>query len=284
MVVTELFEESNKTAVLTYGRMNPPTIGHMVLIDKVLSIPGDHFIFVSHTQDSKKNPLTAQEKISLLNKVYPGQDCFHAASTENPTIVTVAAGLSKQGYKNLIIVVGSDRVASFDELFTKYNGVFNDKGQGFKFDSINVVSAGERDPDADDVSGMSASKMRELAVTGDIEGFKQGLPPALHKDAANIMQKIASVLVPVKTKKVKESFAKKNITTKAGLIEQTKKITKKMHENARNGDVAAVTACIKKLMPIVENAHKALAESIAEEVTRAVKVADRNRDDIFEIK
>lgn len=204
MFISELFEDDGKTAVLSYGRFNPPTIGHKKLVDKILSIPGDHFIVVSHTQDNKKNPLAADEKIALLKTMYPGKDVFIAATKESPTVITAAANLYKQGYKNLIIVVGSDRVESFDTLFHQYNGVFNGKGIGYKFNTIKVVSAGERDPDADGAEGMSASKMREAAIADDLESFKSGLDPSLHNIAPMIMGTVKERLTPVaKVKKAK---------------------------------------------------------------------------------
>ena len=206
MFVYELFEDSNKTAVLSYGRCNPPSIGHAKLIDKILSIPGDHVIVISHTQDNKKNPLTVEEKIQYLQKMYPGKNVFFPASKECPTIVTAASRLYENGYTDLIIVVGADRVEAFTQLFNQYNGVFNDKGQGYEFKSIKVISAGERDPDADGVEGMSASKMREAAITNNVEAFKSGLAPALQPYAEKMMQQISSRL-SISKKKIKESFA-----------------------------------------------------------------------------
>ena len=181
---------AGKTAVLTYGRMNPPTVGHAKLIDAVLSIPGEHFVFVSHSQDNKKNPLAVEDKIYYLKKMYPGKDVFYAASKEVPTIFHAATLLYKQGYENLVVVVGADRVAQFDESIRKYNGKFDEKNDGYNFKSIKVVSAGDRDPDAEGVEGISASKMREFALAGDVAGFKQGLHPAIQGEAKGMMQKI----------------------------------------------------------------------------------------------
>ena len=207
MFINELFEDDGaKPAVLTYGRFSPPTIGHTKLVDKLLSIPGDHFVVVSHTQDNKKNPLFADEKIALLRKMYPGKKIFVAATKENPTIITSAITLYNKGYTDLVIVVGSDRVEGFNTLFNQYNGKFNAAGVGYKFNSINVVSAGERDPDADGVEGMSASKMREAAMTDDLAAFTSGLHPALRPEAANIMATVKERLTPVaKVKKAKVS-------------------------------------------------------------------------------
>ena len=204
MFISELFEETGKTAVLTYGRFNPPTVGHAKLVDKVLSIPGDHFIVVSHSQDNKKNPLFADEKVALLQTMYPGKNIFTAASKESPTVITAAINLYNQGYTDLIIVVGADRVESFTTLFNQYNGKFNAAGIGYKFKSIKIVSAGERDPDADGAEGMSASKMREAAMADDIDSFIEGLDPSLHPIAPMIMGTVKERLTPVaKATKVK---------------------------------------------------------------------------------
>lgn len=180
-----------KTAVMTYGRFNPPTVGHAKLVDHVLKQKGDHHIFVSHSQDSKKNPLTADEKVHYLKKMYPKhQEAIHAATKESPTIFHAAADMHKKGYKHLHVVVGSDRVQEFHDKLHKYNGKFDDKGNGYHFKSIKVTSAGDRDPDAEGTEGMSASKMRAHALSGNKEGFKAGLHPALHAHADEIMKKI----------------------------------------------------------------------------------------------
>lgn len=182
---------NGKTAVLTYGRFNPPTVGHAKLVDHVLKQKGDHHIFVSHSQDSKKNPLSASEKVHYLKTMYPNHaKSIHAASKESPTIFHAAAGMHKAGYHHLHVVVGSDRVKEFHEKLHKYNGKFDKNGNGFHFKSIKVSSAGDRDPDAEGVEGMSASKMREHALSGNKEGFKSGLHPTLHKHADEMMKKI----------------------------------------------------------------------------------------------
>ena len=209
MFVYNLFESTKDTVVLTYGRMNPPTIGHQKLVDAVLAIPGDHVIMVSHTQDNKKNPLTAQEKVACLKKMYPGKNVFFPASPENPTLITAASNLSAKGYKNLIVVVGADRVAQFETLLNQYNGVFNDEGKGYKFKNIKVVSAGDRDPDADSVEGMSASKMREFAIAGNVNSFALGLPTALKSMATDLVAKIKERLAP--KVKVKKTAMKKKV-------------------------------------------------------------------------
>ena len=211
MFLVDLFEDVSKVAVLSYGRMNPPTIGHAKLIDKILSISGDHFIMVSHTVDNKKNPLTAEEKIKLLHKMYPGKNVFFPATKENPTIMTTASMLYQKGYTDLIVVVGDDRVAQFTQLFNQYNGVLSDDKPGYKFDTIKIVSAGERDPDADGAEGMSASKMREAAIAGNVDEFKSGLHPKLQANAQQIMSLITSRIGAIKKSVAESQLHKKQL-------------------------------------------------------------------------
>lgn len=169
--------EEEKTIFFTFGRMNPPTIGHEKLLNALASKSGKspYRVFVSQSQDKKKNPLAYKDKVKVIRKMFPK----HARSIMlNPKVKTVfdaATQLYNEGYVNVVMVVGSDRVSEFEVLLKKYNG---EKGRhGFyNFNKINVVSAGERDPDAEGVSGMSASKMRAAASDGDFTKFAQGIP------------------------------------------------------------------------------------------------------------
>jgi hypothetical protein len=167
-----LSEAKNNTIVISFGRMNPITVGHEKLVNKVISEAikrkADAGIYLSHTQDSKKNPLSYEQKVEFAIKAF-GKVIKKSASK---TIIQIAKELDNQ-YSNLILVVGSDRVQEFERLLNNYNG------KEYKFDSIEVVSAGERDPDADDVSGMSASKLRSLAAEGNFNEFTRGLPKKL---------------------------------------------------------------------------------------------------------
>ena len=166
MRLRELFE-APATAVMAFGRMNPPTIGHAKLVDAIKSQPGDPFIFLSQSQKPKTDPLSFQDKLRYAKFFFPN------VTIGNPEVKTIIQALQKVeslGYQELIYVAGSDRVQAFEELLSKYNG------KDFTFKSIKVVSAGERDPDADGAEGMSASKMRQAAVDNDLESFKQGVP------------------------------------------------------------------------------------------------------------
>lgn len=177
MRLRELFE-APATAVMAFGRMNPPTIGHAKLVDAIKSQPGDPFIFLSQTQKPKTDPLSFQDKLRYAKFFFP------EVTIGNPEVKTIIQALQKVealGYQQLIYVAGSDRVQAFDELLNKYNG------KDFTFKSIKVVSAGERDADAEGAEGMSASKLKKLAAEGKLEdwtdetgkkqpGFRSGVP------------------------------------------------------------------------------------------------------------
>ena len=175
MFLTELFEQqSNKHAAFCFGRMNPPTVGHAQLIDTVAKAAqgGDYFVFVSQTQDSKKNPLDYATKIKFLKALFPDQASHIVYAPELKTIMQVAEWLYNAGYRAVTFAAGSDRLDSFKKLLTDYNG----KEGGnvyYKFDSINFVSSGDRDPDADGIAGVSASSAREAASQGNFEAFAQ---------------------------------------------------------------------------------------------------------------
>ena len=174
-------EKKGDTAVFTFGRFNPPTVGHEKLITAVQSVArqkgGDFFVYPSHSQDPKKNPLSQPQKIKYMKKMFPKYKRNIVAST-GKTALAIASELYSKGYTNLVMVVGSDRVQEFQRILDRYNG--EDKAHGFyDYDKIEVVSAGERDPDAEGVEGMSASKMRAAAVAGDFKSFRMGTPKTL---------------------------------------------------------------------------------------------------------
>ena len=173
----QFVEAKSKTAVFTFGRFNPPTIGHQKLLQAVLKTAkregGKPLIFGSQSQDSKKNPLSYKTKMKYLAKMFPKEMRGQSLAGELKTAIDIAVKLND--YDRLVMVVGSDRVSDFESLLTKYNGV--EARHGFyEYSEIKVISAGERDPDAEGVTGMSASKMRAAAGSGDYESFKLGLP------------------------------------------------------------------------------------------------------------
>lgn len=184
--IAEATEE--KHHVLAFGRMNPITSGHEAVVKKVHEVAKEHnaghTVAVSHSQDAKKNPLTAEQKVKHASRAFPDTH-IKAASKEHPTILHHAAELHKQGVKHLHVVAGSDRKESFHELLHKYNTGEKHPHGSYKFKSITVHSSGARDPDAEGTTGISASKMREHAAGGNKKEFHKGAPSkmsAKHKD------------------------------------------------------------------------------------------------------
>ena len=170
--------EQKENVVFTFGRFNPPTTGHEKLIQKVASVAGNSpfRIYPSYSQNQKKDPLPFPLKIAYMRKMYPKYARNIIADKDARTAINIATKLYDEGFKNVTMVVGSDRVREFSSLLNTYNGVEGKRHGFYKFDNINVVSAGERDPDAEGVTGMSASKMRQAASDSDFDSFSQGLP------------------------------------------------------------------------------------------------------------
>ena len=171
--------EAPQTIVFAFGRFNPPTTGHEKLINKVKSVAGNvpYRVYPSFTTNPKKDPLPHALKVAYMRKMFPKHRKNIIADKNAKTAIMIAEMLFKEGYKNLIMVAGSDRVKEFSTLLNRYNDAPDKKGkQLFKFDSVQVISAGERDPDAEGVEGMSASKMRAAATDGDKDAFLTGLP------------------------------------------------------------------------------------------------------------
>ena len=169
--------EASETMVFAYGRFNPPTTGHEKLIQKVVSVAGtnDYRIYPSHTQNAKKDPLPQALKTAYMRKMFK-KYARNIIVTKSKNAIEIAVELYDQGYKNLVMIAGSDRVKVFDTMLNQYNGVEGKRHGYYKFASIDIVSAGERDPDSEGVEGMSASKMRAAATDGDFDSFSKGLP------------------------------------------------------------------------------------------------------------
>ena len=164
-----------KSVAFSFGRFNPPTIGHEKLMDNTRRANRNYRIYASQSQDSKKNPLNFRNKVAIMKSMFPAH-ARKISSDKMTTAIDAMVNLYKEKYTDVVMVVGSDRVAEFDKLLKAYNGKRARHGY-YKFKSIRVVSAGERDPDADGVSGMSASKMRKAAQDNDYKSFQKGLPP-----------------------------------------------------------------------------------------------------------
>jgi hypothetical protein len=185
-------EKTKGTLTIAFGRFNPPTTGHEKLLDTVASSSddGDYIIVPSRSQDKKKNPLDADTKVSIMRQMYPKHSEKIVNDPANRTIFDVLKKAHMDGYTNVRIVGGGDRVKEFENLSGNYNGKL------YAFDNIEVRSAGERDPDAeDDVSGMSASKQRKAAAEGDFKTFRKGVPSSMNdKQARELYNTLRSAM------------------------------------------------------------------------------------------
>ena len=192
-----------ETITVAFGRFNPPTVGHGKLLSaaKKASAGGDLKIYPSRTQDPKKNPLDPDMKISYMKKMFPDYTENIVNDDEMKSIFNVLTTAGEQGYKNVNIIVGSDRQSEFDNLAQKYNGDLYD------FEQINVISAGVRDADAEGVEGMSASKMRKAVVDGDFAAFRRGTPKELDDgDTQALFDAVRGGMGVKKKKEVKEMW------------------------------------------------------------------------------
>lgn len=156
--------EEERECYFTFGRMNPPTIGHGKVMDTLATKSGksDYKVFVSQSQNPKKDPLTYSQKVKHIRKMFPKHARNVMMDKKIKNVFDVAASLYDQGYRNVTMVVGEDRIREFDTLLNKYNAQKARHGF-YNFKSIKIVSAGARDPDAEGVEGMSASKQRANA-------------------------------------------------------------------------------------------------------------------------
>ena len=178
-------EKTKGTLTVAFGRFNPPTTGHEKLLNQVAksSDENDYIIVPSRSQDAKKNPLDADSKIGVMRQMFPKHSEKIVNDPANRTIFDVLKKAHNDGYSGVRVVGGADRQKEFDKLVNTYNGKL------YKFDKVEVVSAGDRDPDADDVTGMSASKQRKAAAEGDLKSFMKGIPSSMEKKAAEELYK-----------------------------------------------------------------------------------------------
>lgn len=175
---TQYLSEDTKNVTFVFGRFNPPTVGHEKLFDKLKKEAGSdtYRIYSSKSNDPKKNPLDFKTKIKFLRRMFPKHARSIMADSDVRMILDCAVKLYDQGFTKVTMVAGSDRVNEFSALLNKYNGVESRHGFYNFENGIKVVSAGDRDPDSEDVSGMSASKMRAAAAANDMETFSKGVP------------------------------------------------------------------------------------------------------------
>ena len=176
-----------KTIVLFFGRANPPHLGHGVAFKKVLDVAksyqSNHIIYISRSTDKKKNPLSVMRKIFWLKKMFGSRYNFVAANDQIRSFIEAAKAQDGK-FEQIVVIAGSDRVAEYQKLLNRYNGT-----KEFSFDSIKVVSAGERDPDAEGTGGLSATKMRQAAVENDITTIVDGTGLS-SSDAAQLAREV----------------------------------------------------------------------------------------------
>ena len=181
-------ENKDKHIVFSYGRMNPPTAGHSKVVDKVKShadsIGANHAVIVSHSQNNKTDPLHHEHKKEYLKHVHPDVN-FEHSTKEHPHFLAQLKKFHQEGHTHATMVVGSDRVKQFKALANKYNGPKGD----YNYKKIHILSAGQRDPDAEGVAGISGTKMRAHASGNDFKSFKSGLHPNHSDDHAKKLYK-----------------------------------------------------------------------------------------------
>jgi len=182
-------EKTKGTLTVAFGRFNPPHLGHLQLMDTAAGAAeaegSDYMIVPSRSQDAKKNPLDADTKVTIMRSMFPQHSERIANDVSTRTIFDVLKKAHNDGYANVRIVGGADRVKEFEKLSNNYNGNL------YNFDNIEVVSAGDRDPDSDGVEGLSASRMRLAASEGDFKTFRAGMPPDMKpKDARAIFDTV----------------------------------------------------------------------------------------------
>lgn len=183
--VNNVNEAKESHAVMAFGRMNPPTTGHQALVNKMHDVAKEHsakhVLVASHSQDAKKNPLSGSDKLKHLKRYFPNTN-ITLSDKEHPTFLQHAAKLHKEGHTHLHMIAGSDRVEEFKQKLHQYNG--SGEGKLYNFKHIEVHSSGDRDPDAEGTTGMSASKMREHATGNNFKEFKKGVPKHVSNDHA----------------------------------------------------------------------------------------------------
>jgi hypothetical protein len=218
-------KDEEPTAVMAFGRFNPPTIGHEKLIQKTEDVASQHsgtaHIIASHSEGTAKNPVPQQAKLGYLHNIVKPSTELSGSSKEEPTILHAAARLHKQGNKHLVVVAGSDRVNDYQNLLDQYNDGKKYPHGSYKFKSIKVLSAGQRDPDAEGMAGMSGTKIREYARAGNTAKFRAALPDALKAHANEIMGHIKAVPLKEDADPIREAYVNNQIYKLDDVVEAT---------------------------------------------------------------
>lgn len=173
--------------VFTFGRFQPPTIGHKMLCDKVMAVAFgacDHAIYVSKTQDKKRNPLSVDDKITFLREMCPDAN-FVACDEVVRTPVEAVKALNAK-YRNLVFISGADRIETLGKVIEQQNGI------DYHYDNILLFSAGDRDPDSDSIEGISGTAAREAALRGDFTTFRAMIPESISDERTRILLEMIS--------------------------------------------------------------------------------------------
>ena len=208
--------EEEKQVYFTFGRMNPPTIGHEKVLDKLSANArsGPYRVFLSQSQDKNKNPLQYNEKIKIARKMFPRHARSIIMNKKAKTVFDAMKALYDEGFTKVSMVVGSDRVREFDILLNKYNGKKAKHGF-YNFKNISVISAGQRDPDAEGAEGMSATKMRDAAKGNNFTQFAQGLPKKVsNSDAKGIFNNVRKGMGLKEEKQFKNHIQLESVSNK----------------------------------------------------------------------
>ena len=157
--------------VITFGRFNPPSLGHENLINAVQEqaeeLEAEYRIYPSRTSDKKQNPLDFKTKYNILQHIFPDHAENIVNDPENgDNIYDILTSLHDEGYEHVIIVCGDENVQKYEKIAQKYNGSVYD------FYGVEVVGAGMSDPDTDKTEGITSSMMRKAALENDYETFK----------------------------------------------------------------------------------------------------------------
>ena len=221
-------EKTKGTLTVAFGRFNPPTTGHEKLLDKVAasSDEGDYIIVPSRSQNKKKNPLDPDTKVSVMRQMYPTHSEKIVNDPANRTIFDVLKKAHNDGYTNVRIVGGGDRVQEFERLSNDYNGKL------YAFDNVEVLSAGDRDPDAEGTEGMSASKQRKAAAEGDFASFRKGVPSTMNSKQTKDLYNTLRAAMQIKEgwnmweiapkfdwKNLRENFIRNKVYTVGSIVE-----------------------------------------------------------------
>ena len=297
----KLQEAVSRTIVFSFGRMNPVTIGHEKLVTKVNAEAKKNnatpVVYLSHSQDAKKNPLSYIDKLRIAQKAFGKV----IKKSNAKTIIQIMQEIEKS-YNKAILIVGADRVKEFETLLSRYNG------KDYNLDSITVMSAGERDPDAEGVEGMSASKMRTAAAQGDKDAFISGLPKKLKRNGEDIYSMVRNGMklneeleaqgllnevldiaqrraraITMRKFKSKIAMARKRMMNRPATMEKIKKraqkkalsIVKAKVAGKKGADYSNLSVAEKQIIDKKVKKRKALIQRLAKKLVPKVRMADR---------